>query len=103
MKIPTDTLAPSLLKPLDAESQAASLDSSRLSLDQLGHSGAAPLDHASQAAQVCDPGETILGSDAWNGIAEGARRLDLSGATVFQVTDAAVLDKAADAIIAGLN
>ncbi len=104
MKIPADNIAQSLLKPLDTEAASAALDSARLSLDQLGTPSAHGPDHSAPAvAATRDPGETMLAADVWNGTAESARRLDLSGAALIQPGDSAALDKTVDAILAALN
>ncbi|HNR90894.1 MAG TPA: hypothetical protein PKO41_00580 [Dokdonella sp.] len=105
MKIPSDNIGSTLLKPLDAESLGA-LEQGRLGLGPLADGGALAPAEATPAealAPTRDPGETLLGSDVWNGAADGARRLDLMPGAVSAAGGSAALDQAVDTILAGLR
>lgn len=105
MKIPSENIGSTLLKPLDAESLGA-LEQGRLGLGPLADGGAlAPAEGipSEALAPARDPGETLLGSDVWNGAGEGARRLDLAPGAVAAVGGSAALDQSVDTILAGLR
>lgn len=105
MKIPSDNIASTLLKPLDAESLGA-LDQSRLGLGPLADSGAlSPLEGVPQEAlaPTRDPGESLLGSDVWSGLGDAGRRLDLAPVGISASAGSAGLDQAVDTILAGLH
>jgi hypothetical protein len=105
MKIPSDNIGSALLKPLDAESLGA-LDQGRLGLGPLADSGAlAPVEGVppEALAPARDPGESLLGSDVWNGASDAARRLDLAPAGITASAGSAGLDQAVDTILAGLH
>lgn len=105
MKIPSDNIGSALLKPLDAES-LGTLEHGRLGLGPLADSGAlAPVEGmpAEALAPARDPGESLLGSDVWNGAADGSRRLDLAPVAITANAGSAGLDQVADTILAGLH
>lgn len=103
MKIPSDNIGSSLLKPLDAE-LAAALDPTRLALDGLhgGVASEAGLEVSGVDARGAsrDPGEALLATDVWQG---SAPRLDLGAPTFVQTGSSADLDHAVDTILAGLR
>lgn len=105
MKIPSDNLGPSLLKPLDAETAGAALDAARLG-QQPSHAAeslrADPVQQTNTVAPTRDRGESMLATDVWNGAAEGARRLTLSSTAVLQADNSAALDQLAESILSGL-
>jgi hypothetical protein len=104
MKIPSDNIAQSMLKPLDSD--AAALDSARLTLDRLSDAipgGELDRVRADASGPSRDPGESLLASDVWNGAADSARRLDTSAASIVQPDNSAALDQTVDTILAGLR
>ena len=106
MKIPTDNIGQTLLKPLDADAATAALDAGRLGLDHLP--AATPLAEADTqrndvVAPSRDAGETLLAADVWNGAAASARLLPLSGAAGMPMDSSAALDQSVDTILAGLR
>ncbi len=105
MKITSDNLSSTLLKPLDADAASAALDAVRL-----GHAStqatepprADPAQQAVALAPTRDAGESLLATDVWNGVAEGSRLLTLSSAAVLKADSPAALDQLADTILSGL-
>lgn len=103
MKIPSESIAQTLLKPLDAEAAAALLDSGRGALEQAVDLAARGIDAApAAAAGARDAGELVLAADVWNGVADRSRLLPLSDTGVIPAGNSSAIDASVDAIVAGL-